>query len=252
MTSSSSAPDASPRPDPKLDLTHVTRIEFINAMAHLYRGELGEATAWRTRIDATSNWAIVLSATALSFVFADKSSERHVLIPIITLFVTSMLLMEARRYRFYDIWRTRARMLEINFYRPMLDGSAPTDADWAATLAHDLEWPHFHMPWWEAAGRRLRRNYQWIYGVLLASWLVLLVSHPTATTELGEIAARAAIGPISGRLSSPACLRSTVHWLRWASTASGKAGLPSRCRPVIPTACIRNIMDQREHFPVDG
>jgi uncharacterized membrane protein len=198
MTSSSSAPDASPRPDPKLDLTHVTRIEFINAMAHLYRGELGEATAWRTRIDATSNWAIVLSATALSFVFADKSSERHVLIPIITLFVTSMLLMEARRYRFYDIWRTRARMLEINFYRPMLDGSAPTDADWAATLAHDLEWPHFHMPWWEAAGRRLRRNYQWIYGVLLASWLVLLVSHPTATTNFGEVAARAAIGPISG------------------------------------------------------
>ncbi len=198
MTTPPSAPDSARQPDPKLDLTHVTRTEFINAMAHLYRGELGEATAWRTRIDATSNWAVVLSATALSFVFADKSSERHILIPIITLFVTFMLFMEARRYRFYDIWRTRARMIEINFYRPMLDGSAPADAGWAATLAHDLEWPHFHMPWWEATGRRLRRNYQWIYGILLASWLVLLVSHPTATTDLGEIAQRAAIGPIPG------------------------------------------------------
>ena len=126
MTTPPSAPDSARQPDPKLDLTHVTRTEFINAMAHLYRGELGEATAWRTRIDATSNWAVVLSATALSFVFADKSSERHVLIPIITLFVTFMLFMEARRYRFYDIWRTRARMIEINFYRPMLDGSAPS------------------------------------------------------------------------------------------------------------------------------
>ena len=185
-------------PDPKLDLPHVTRTEFINAMAHLYRGELGEATAWRTRIDATSNWAVVLSATALSFVFADKSSERHVLIPIITLFVTFMLFMEARRYRFYDIWRTRARTIEINFYRPMLDGSAPQDPDWAALLAEDLQWPHFHMPWWEAAGRRLRRNYQWIYGILLASWLILLLSHPTPTTDPAEFVARAAIGPIPG------------------------------------------------------
>jgi uncharacterized membrane protein len=54
------------------------------------------------------------------------------------------------------------------------------------------------MPWWEAVGRRLRRTYQWIYGILLASWLVLLLSHPTATTNLDEIADRAAIGPISG------------------------------------------------------
>lgn len=198
MTNARPAPESGSQPDPKLDLAHVTRTEFINAMAHLYRGELGEATAWRTRIDATSNWAVVLSATALSFVFADESSERHVLIPIITLFVTFMLLMEARRYRFYDIWRTRARLIEINFYRPMLDGAAPADADWAELLAHDLEWPHFHMPWWEAAGRRLRRNYQWIYGILLASWLTLLASHPNPAHDLGDIVARAAIGPISG------------------------------------------------------
>lgn len=194
----SHAPESSPAPDPKLDLGHCSRGEFITAMAHLYRGELGEATAWRSRIDATSNWAVVLSATALSFVFADKSSERHVLIPIITLFVTFMLFMEARRYRFYDIWRTRARLLEINFYRPMLDGAAPTDPNWAGALAHDLEWPHFHMPWWEAAGRRLRRTYQWIYGILLASWVVLLLSHPGPTIDPGELAARASIGPVPG------------------------------------------------------
>lgn len=189
---------APPAPDPKLDLAHATRTEFINAMVHLYRGELGEATAWRTRIDATSNWAVVLSATALSFVFADNDSERHVLIPIITLFVSFMLLMEARRYRFYDIWRTRARMLEINFYRPLLDGTPPQNENWTTLLSEDLQWPHFHMPWWEAAGRRLRRNYQWIYAILLSSWLVLLLSHPTATTRPEEFASRAAVGPIPG------------------------------------------------------
>ena len=211
---------------PNHDLAHVSRTEFVNAMVHLYRGELGEATAWRTRIDATSNWAVVLSATALSFVFADKSSERHVLIPIITLFVTFMLFMEARRYRFYDIWRTRARLLEINFYRPLLDGSPPTDAQWTATLAHDLEWPHFHMPWWEAAGRRLRRNYQWIYGILLASWLILLLSHPTPTTDPAEFAAR------GGHRADPrrSGHRRNVPFLR-------RAGRARRLQPVEEPLC---------------
>ena len=186
--------------DERIDLTHVTRNEFISAMVHLYRGELAEASAWRTRIDTTSNWAVVLSVTALSFVFGGGSGERHVLIPIVIVFSTFLLMMEARRYRFYDIWRTRARTIEINFYRPMLDGSQPVQPDWASTLAHDLAWPHFHMPWWEAAGRRLRRNYQWIYAILLASWLVVLVAYPTPATSLSEVVTRGAIGPVPGVL----------------------------------------------------
>ena len=184
----------------RLDLEHITRAEFINAMVHLYRGELGEATAWRSRIDTTTHWAVALSATALSFVFSDNSSERHVLIPIISMFCTFLLLMETRRYRFFDIWRSRARMIEINLYRPMLDNSRAAMPEWAETLAHDMEWPHFHMPWWEAAGRRLRRNYQWIYAILLSSWVVVLVSHPGPTTSLAEFVRRASIGPISGLL----------------------------------------------------
>ena len=182
----------------RLDLDQITRNEFVTAVAHLYRGELGEATAWRGRIDTTSNWAIVMSATALSFVFADRSIERHVLIPIITLFCTFLLTMEARRYRFYDIWRSRARMIEINFYGPMLAGTKPLTPDWAARLGQDMEWPRFHMPWWEAMGRRLRRNYVGIYSVLLGSWLVVLTTHPTPITSLSEIVSRAAIGPIPG------------------------------------------------------
>ena len=54
------------------------------------------------------------------------------------------------------------------------------------------------MPWWEAAGRRLRRNYQWIYAILLASWLVVLVAYPIPATSLSEVVKRAAIGPASG------------------------------------------------------
>jgi uncharacterized membrane protein len=191
-------PSAPQTVDQRLELSQLTRAEFVNAIIHLYRGELGEATAWRGRIDTTSHWAIVMSATALSFVFSDNAIERHVLIPIISFFCTFLLVMEARRYRFFDIWRSRARMIEINFYQPLLSGSKPINPDWAQRLAQDMEWPRFHMPWWEAVGRRLRRNYLAIYMVLLGSWLVVLVTHPTSTTSVSEVIGRASIGPISG------------------------------------------------------
>jgi uncharacterized membrane protein len=187
-----------PSLDQRLKLDEITRAEFVNALAHLYRGELGEATAWRGRIDTTSHWAIVMSATALSFVFSDKAIERHVLIPIITLFCTFLLTMEARRYRFFDIWRSRARTIEINFYAPLLAGTKPLTPDWAERLSQDMEWPRFHMPWWEAIGRRLRRNYVGVYSVLLASWFLVLMTHPTPSTSFNAMISRASIGPISG------------------------------------------------------
>jgi len=34
-------------------------------MGHAYRGELGRTTAWRTRIDRTTNWAVVLYYAAV-------------------------------------------------------------------------------------------------------------------------------------------------------------------------------------------
>jgi len=215
-----------------------TRSEVMNALVHLYRGEVGEATAWRSRIDTTSYWAVVLSASALSFVFSEKSGDRHVLIPIITLFCTFLLLMEARRYRFYDIYRSRARTLEINFYRPLLDGSRPANPDWAEVLGQDLGWSHFHIPWWEALGRRLRRNYQFVFFILFGSWLVVLTSYPTVSSSLTEIIARAAIGPFSGGLifMSMLIFYNSLFALgvysSWASHKSGNlpAGHPDRMR----------------------
>jgi uncharacterized membrane protein len=232
MTTQASRPGIAQQIDP----SHVTQSEFVTAMVHLYRGELSEATAWRSRIDTTTNWAVVLSATSLSFVFADKSSERHVLIPIISVFCTFLLLMEARRYRFFDIWRSRARMIEINFYRPMLDGSAPAMKDWAGTLAYDMEWPRFHMPLWEAAGRRLRRTYQWIFAILLGSWVIVLMTHPAATTSATEITERASVGSLPGPLviAGMAVLYGSLAVLgvysSWASHAKKNlpAGHPGR------------------------
>lgn len=36
----------------------MTRAEYIAALVHFYRGELGRALALRIRLDTTTNWAI--------------------------------------------------------------------------------------------------------------------------------------------------------------------------------------------------
>jgi len=41
------------------------RTDFLSLMGHAYRGELGRTTAWRTRIDRTTNWAVVLYYAAV-------------------------------------------------------------------------------------------------------------------------------------------------------------------------------------------
>ena len=42
----------------------------IGALAHLYRAEVYRSTIWRTRLDATTNWAVVTLGIALSITFA--------------------------------------------------------------------------------------------------------------------------------------------------------------------------------------
>ena len=47
----------------------------IGALAHLYRGELYRSTVWRTRLDATTNWAVVATGIALSVTFSTSTAS---------------------------------------------------------------------------------------------------------------------------------------------------------------------------------
>src|SRR5215210_5065400 len=68
--------------------------------------------------------------------------------------------------------------------------------NWRQILANDLLHPRFSITLWEALGRRLRRNYVWLFGVLAIAWLVKIVIHPATPGSLRELYDRAAIGPI--------------------------------------------------------
>jgi hypothetical protein len=41
---------------------------------------------------------------------------------LVGLLVSVFLLFEARRYRYFNVWRARARLLETDFYAPMIRG----------------------------------------------------------------------------------------------------------------------------------
>ena len=47
----------------------------MGAIAHLYRGEVYRSTIWRTRLDNTTNWAIVTMGIALSTTFSSPEAS---------------------------------------------------------------------------------------------------------------------------------------------------------------------------------
>lgn len=171
----------------------------IGAIAHLYRGELYRSTVWRTRLDATTNWAVVSTGLALSLTFSTASASSLPLV-LVGLLVAVFLLIEARRYRFFDFWRVRAHILETQFFGPILLGRGPEVSNgWNNILYQDYCRPRLHISIWDAMGRRLRKNYAWIFAIQLAAYAGKLLIHPGPLTAVHDLWARATIGPVPGQ-----------------------------------------------------
>jgi uncharacterized membrane protein len=170
--------------------------EFNTAMVHFHRAEIQRSNTWRNRLDTTTNWAVITAGATLSFAFTAPNNP-HFVILINTILVAFFLTMEARRYRYYEIWASRVRVIETGFFAQMLKPNAPND-EWADHLAQDLRTPHFTISLWEAMGRRLRRNYLWIFILLAASWNLKVYLHPFPAMNMDEFVRRAAVGVIPG------------------------------------------------------
>src|SRR5882672_5347160 len=185
---------------PAAQMRRMSPAEFNTAMIHFYRGEVQRSNTWRNRLDTTTNWAVLTAGATLSFVFSSQSNP-HFVIPINSILVAIFLLMEARRYRYYEIWSSRVRIIETGYFAQLLaPESVPPDEAWAEHLASDLITPHFTITEWEAVGRRLRRNYLWIFALLALSWNLKVYLHPTPAANFVTFIDRATIGVIPGSL----------------------------------------------------
>lgn len=170
----------------------------IGAIAHLYRGEVYRSTIWRTRLDTTTNWAVVTLGVALSISFASPGASPLplVLVGILMLF---FLAMEARRYRYFNVWRARSRWMETHFYAPLLhDGDLHMEENWQKVLAEDYLRPVYHVTYLSALGRRIRRNYLWILLIQAIAFAGKVTIHPGPAQSLEQALGRAAVGPVPG------------------------------------------------------
>lgn len=181
---------------PSFEDVPLTRQEYLSVMVHFYRAEVSRSTVWRSRLDATTNWAVLTSAGMLSFAFAG-AEHSHILLLLTNLIIFAYLLIEARRYRYFEVYRARVRMLEENFLLPIITRELDSPmCDWRNEVAQDLDRPEYKSTFLQAVGFRLRRNYLFIFAILLGGWLVKLMLHPDVATTWGQIWERMAVGQI--------------------------------------------------------
>jgi len=196
-------PDTISKPGPPIFPTN--SVEFVNALSHYYRGEMARMMSWRDRLDRTTNWAITGVGAMLSVSLSSPQSHHGVLLFAMVL-IFLMLYIESRRYRFFHVYRSRVRLMERNYYVRIFSARDMIDmTHWMNQLGEDLRLPRFTITTTQAMARRLRRNYIWLFLILLLAWLLKTttgVLQPTGTAEIvhstGELFRNAAIGYVPG------------------------------------------------------
>ncbi len=180
--------------------------EATTAMVHYYRAEMARMSSWRDRLDRTSNWAITVVAALLSVSLSTPAAHHGVLL-FAMLLVSLLLYVEARRYRFYDVYRMRVRQFERHYFAQMFSAgvAGAESAPWLDALSVDLRHPRFRVTLGTALTRRLKRNYIWMYGILLLAWILKITSPALGTGDgtapplsAQSMLDNAALGPVPG------------------------------------------------------
>ena len=184
-------PGSGPDPDVGRGLLDVD-MGPSSALAHLYRGEVHRMKLWRERLDRTTNWAVILMAAILTYAFANQTNPHYVIL-IGDAAVGLFLIIEARRYRAYDVWRSRVRTIQENVWATGLDEGDPADRGWRRKLADDYRTPALKITAEEAIAHRLRRVYLPMFAILNGAWMLRV-------TAFGDLPwpESAAIGQLPG------------------------------------------------------
>ncbi|TPM30851.1 DUF2270 domain-containing protein [Mesorhizobium sp. B2-3-4] len=179
--------------------------ELVTVMSHFHRAEIARMAGWRDRLDRTSNWAITVVAAMLSVSLSTASAHHGVLL-FAMLLVLLLLWIEARRYRFFDVYRARVRQFERHYFAQIFSPQPDFASDWLLVVGESLRTPKFLVSQRVALARRLRRNYLHMMLILLLAW-ILKLSTPSLIDQavpagfvgtLREAVAAAALGPIPG------------------------------------------------------
>jgi uncharacterized membrane protein len=172
-------------------------VNAVNALIHLYRAEVGRLVAYRARLDTTTSWAISSSGLIATFTFGDAKIP-HAAFLFLMVLNYFFLQLEARRWRHYEASRQRVQLIEASFYPEVLRGRV--DQGWVDALLKDLRTPGLPVSARGALGWRLRRNYLWIFGAVLAAWLLKIDMAAGAGLSPGLFWQQATVGSVPGWL----------------------------------------------------
>jgi len=177
----------------------LTRSELLSVLVHYYRAEVTRSLAWRERLDRTTNWAVGAAAAFIGFSFAHSEIHHGICLVALSILYT-LLYVEARRYRFYDAYEYRVRLLHQYFIYGVLNGRLDMEEGtlWVAELASDLRYPQYKMDFRYAIAQRFKANYVYLFAILLVCWLVKIALHPQQAHTWSEYLAQAAVGGLPG------------------------------------------------------
>jgi uncharacterized membrane protein len=103
----------------------------------------------------------------------------------------------------FDVYRTRVRLNK--YYAKVFSPTTELEKNWTGTLSDDLRNPSFLIGRSQAISRRLRRNYCWMFLILLLAWLLKITtphlkpeSEPVSCVSLSGCFRNAEIGPLPG------------------------------------------------------
>lgn len=152
---------------------------YTTLTTDFYRGEMDRMTTWRSRLDQTTNWAVVIVAAILTWAFTSPDNPHYVI--LIGVFgAAAFLVMEAHRYREYDVWRNRVRTLQEGLFADVFAPDRTRDGDWQAELGDELRTPTFDISVIGAINHRLRRSYLALLLILLVAWIARITVFETS------------------------------------------------------------------------
>jgi len=158
----------------------------VNALSHLYRGELHRMTTYRVRLDTTTNWAVGTTAAMISFALGNAALP-HWIFGLTVALDLMFLRLEAQRYQLYRRLQRRVHTIEVGFFPQVLDGAKKSD--WRKTLLASLESPEPPITKLQAVSVRLRRVYLWLIAAAYAGWFVKLgqIGHVPESATMNKV-----------------------------------------------------------------
>jgi uncharacterized membrane protein len=167
-------------------------------LSSLYRGQLDRAGQCQARVDATTHWALSTSALMVAWALARPAAPAGL---VLVAFGAALwfLLLEARRYRYYDAAIRRVRLMEGGYWAPALR-QEPADPDALKELAGELSRPYLRLSLLRALALRVRATYGLLFAALLCAWYAKLNMHPAPAKSLGEQISRARMAAVPGHM----------------------------------------------------